>query len=128
LLRFGFHAALRLRGRGPVCGSITGSVFARRFSSVLPPPSRLFCASASALPGRWRDLAFTRITSSGWLALFQRSSLGNLKCTERKMACSRSDAPTAAVSTRDRRSSPAQYSAAPGMRVAIAPCNGTSRR
>jgi hypothetical protein len=42
---------------------IPPELFARSFSSVLPPPSRFACASASALFGRAALFEFTRTTS-----------------------------------------------------------------
>src|SRR5262245_13122317 len=52
------------------CGSLrnTGNgLLARRFASVLPPPSRWCCAWTSALVGLVLLLALTSTTSIGWL-------------------------------------------------------------
>ena len=46
-------------------GNTGNGVFARRGSSVLPPPSRLDCARISATAGFSFDFAFTSATSSG---------------------------------------------------------------
>ena len=60
--------------------SITGNgLEARRFWSVLPPPSRFACARASAFSGLVADFAFTSTTSSTlWGASNPRGS-GTLK-------------------------------------------------
>src|SRR5262245_33618373 len=66
---------------------VTGSgVFARRSSSVLPPPSRFDCASACASAGRVADLLFTRMTSSVSGGLRRRFASGNANRSDRTAA------------------------------------------
>ena len=51
--------------RGLPSGARGNGVFARRFCSVLPPPSRLACASIRPCSASSCDFAFTSATSSG---------------------------------------------------------------
>src|SRR5918999_4120494 len=82
-------------------GSVTGSgVFARLRSSTVPPRLRFDWARTSAFAGRSFVLALTSTTSSGALEGFQRSDSGSLKWTESSAACSASESPIAAPSTR----------------------------
>ena len=60
--------------------SITGKgLDARRFWSVLPPPARFACASASTLSGLAADLAFTSTTSSTLCGAGMPRGSGTLK-------------------------------------------------
>jgi hypothetical protein len=58
-------AATAISPPAPALGSTGIGVLARRFASVLPPPSRLACARMSATTGLVFDFAFTSATSSG---------------------------------------------------------------
>ena len=51
-------------------------VLARRSSSVLPPPSRLACASASAFTGLCADLLLTSTTSMGGVEVLEQAAVG----------------------------------------------------
>src|SRR5882672_7776523 len=61
-------------------------VLARRSASVLPPPSKLDWASASALSGFFKDLELTRTTSRCGANLAP-SKTGGANVINRTMAC-----------------------------------------
>jgi hypothetical protein len=104
---------------------VAAGLVARCFASLLPPPSRLACASALARSGFSRVFEFTSTTSSGWLVEFQRIASGKRKWIVSRIACSRMDAVTDTSSTRDWWSSPCQYSRGSSNMLAALACNLT---
>ena len=66
-------------------------VLARRSSSVLPPPSRFACASASAFTGLCADLLLTSTTSIGALKFSNRRPSGGTNFTSNSAAWTTSE-------------------------------------
>src|SRR5262245_8830077 len=71
-------------------GTLGRLVLARRSASVLPPPSRLACACASALTGRLALFEFTRTTSS-WGAKVAGLNFGGAKVISSRTAWKTTD-------------------------------------
>src|SRR5262249_30361110 len=81
-----------------VCGSVGSGVFARRFCSVLPPPSRFACALTSGLTGAERVFEFTRTTSS-WVT-GGRCTSGKPNRIDKAIPCRRMETPIASARAR----------------------------